>query len=216
MNIKLKVIGLVLIAIGVGLIGFLPQDKPKDIVEQPDQDEQVMRPTETIEIGKNVTDDGNGYVIKKFIHGDTEIIYQVGVENGVEETPMPSVREAMRNAYSEYEKQMIDENTHAQIFNRYGDYKEVFLNNQMYHSLTNHSKLKQDFIDINFSCDNYHDLAYQFTGEVLSGHGYYGTAENYVYTRAINECIDPKHQEEIEKVYADLEEVNKSNDIGEN
>lgn len=213
MNIKLKVIGLVLIAIGVVIIGVIDfSSEPKD-QPAPAQDEmETIRPTETIEIGKNVTDDGNGYVVKKFIHGDTEILYHVGVENGVEETPLPSVREAMRNSYSEYEKQQIDEYTKAHLFDRLGDFKETFLNNPMYHSLTNHSKLKQDFIDQNFSCDNYNDLAYQFAGTSLHGNGYVGSAENYIYTRALNDCIDLKHQEEIDKVYAELEEVNKPNE----
>jgi len=38
-------------------------------------------------------------------------------------------------------------------------------------------------------------------------YGYAGSAENYIYTKALNECIDPKMQERIDKVKAELEEV---------
>lgn len=97
MNYKLKVIGLVLIAIGVAIIGIL------DFINHPETPEvatpEVMRPTTTETITtENVTD---GFILKKFTHGDTVIDYAVIVENGVEATPLPSVMEAMQNSYTQ-------------------------------------------------------------------------------------------------------------------
>jgi len=74
--------------------------------------------------------------------------------------------------------------------------------------MTINNKLKKQYIDTNFTCNNYHTLAKKFVGESMYGVGYAGSVENYIYTKALDECISPKHQEEIDKVYAELEEVN--------
>jgi len=68
---------------------------------EPEQDDIMLPTTIRILTQYNVT---NGFVEKKFVHGDTELIYSVGVENGVEETPAPSVLKAMRDSYSKEEQ----------------------------------------------------------------------------------------------------------------
>jgi len=187
----------------------IPQLEPQKEIE-PEQDDIVLPTTIRILTQYNVT---NGFVEKKFVHGDTEIIYSVGVENGVEETPPPSVLKAMRDSYTEEEQKKIDEYTTSMLFERmnYGKIrmldipmsKEIWLNQQKHYD----DKLKKEFIDTNFTCDNFGDLAKRFVLEPLNTDGWSGSTENYIYTKAQNECIDPKMQERTDKVKAELEEV---------
>ena len=187
-------VGIVLVT----LVAFIPEDKSKLI-------EEIKEPSQV------------GVVEKRFVHGDTEIIYKVGVENGVEETPSPDVLRAMRSSYSEEEleiqQKIIEEAVRngpqgigkvIGMDNVYIDVNKAYKNTQIHIN----NKLKKQYIDTNFTCENYPTLAKKFAGESMYGVGYAGSVENYIYTKAINECIDPKHQEEIDKVYAELEEIN--------
>jgi len=228
---KSKILGVTLIVIGVvsiGVINYLiPEDltalfldfihDDKEPVIEPEI-ETVLLPT-TIQIlsGKNATDIMNGSIEKKFTHGDTEIIYSVGVENGVEETPSPSVLKAMRDSYTEEEQQIIDEYTTSMMYKRfnYGTVRilDIPMTEELFHMSQLHinDKLKKEFIDSNFTCENFGDLAKRFVLEPLNTDGWSGSTENYIYTKAVNECYDDKIQEKIDKVTAELEEVNKPN-----
>ncbi len=198
-------------------LDFIHQDDKEPEIEQ----DQILLPT-TLQIMNewNVTTDSRGndaYVSKKFTHGDTEIIFSVGVENGVEETPAPSVLKAMRDSYTEEEQQSIDERTKSYMFKRF-NYGTVWIANvPMSEKLVEMSKmhindkLKKQFIDANFTCENFGDLAKRFLLEPLNTDGWSGSTENYIYTKAVNECYDTKIQEKIDKVTAELEEVNKPN-----
>ncbi len=198
-------------------IDFIHQDDKPEIEPQ----EQISLPTTLRILNEwNVTKDsrGNdGYIEKSFTHGDTEIIFSVGVENGVEETPPPSVLKAMRDSYTEEEQQSIDERTLSYVYKRF-NYGTVWIANvPMSEKLVEMSKmhindkLKKQFIDANFTCDNFGDMAKRFLLEPLNTDGWSGSTENYIYTKAVNECYDNKIQEKIDKVTAELEEVNKPN-----
>ena len=186
-----------------------PQLEPQKMIE-PEQDEIMLPTTIRILTQGNVT---NGFVEKKFVHGDTELIYSVGVENGVEETPSPSVLKAMKDSYSEEEQRMISERTKSLMFKRFNYGTVRILDIPMSEELVQMSKLhindklKKEFIDSNFTCENFGDLAKRFLLEPLNTDGWSGSTENYIYTKAQNECIDPKMQERIDKVKAELEEV---------
>ena len=216
-------VGIVLVT----LVAFIPEDKSKLIeeikepnpVEYPSQDASVLRPTVIERITKDSVEDG--VVEKRFVHGDTEIIYKVGVENGVEETPSPDVLRAMRSSYSEEEleiqQKIIEEAVRngpqgigkvIGMDNVYIDVNKAYKNTQIHIN----NKLKKHYVDTNFTCENYHTLAKKFVGESMYGVGYAGSVENYIYTKALDECINPKHQQELEKAYSELEEVYKTND----
>ena len=217
-------VGIVLVT----LVAFIPEDKSKLIeeikepnpVEYPSQDASVLRTTVVERITKDSVEDG--VVEKRFVHGDTEIIYKVGVENGVEETPSPDVLRAMRASYSEEELEIQQKIIEEAVRNgpqgmgkvigiKNSDGSDIYIDVNKAWKITQihiNNKLKKQYIDTNFTCNNYHTLAKKFVGESMYGVGYAGSVENYIYTKAINECISPKHQEEIDKVYAELEEVN--------
>ena len=221
-------IGIVLVT----LVAFIPEDKSKLIeeikepnpVEYPSQDASVLRTTVVERITKDSVEDG--VVEKRFVHGDTEIIYKVGVENGVEETPSPDVLRAMRDSYSEEELEIQQKIIEEAVRNgpqgmgkvigiKNSDGSDIYIDVNKAWKITQihiNNKLKKQYIDTNFTCNNYHTLAKKFVGESMYGVGYAGSVENYIYTKALDECISPKHQEEIDKVNAELEEVNKTND----
>jgi len=224
-------VGIVLVT----LVAFIQDDKSKLIevkepsqVENPPQDDSILRPTVVNRITKNSIEDV--VVEKRFFHGDTEIIYKVGVENGVEETPSPDVLRAMRDSYSEEELEIQQKIIEEAVRNGpqgigkvigiknpdgrdiYIDVNKAWKDTQLHINRPINNKLKKDYIDTNFTCDNYHTLAKKFVGESMYGVGYAGTVENYIYTKALDQCISQKHQEELDKVYSELEEVNKTND----
>ena len=165
-------------------------------------------------------------VEKRFVHGDTEIIYKVGVENGVEETPSPDVLRAMRDSYSEEELEIQQKIIEEAVRNgpqgmgkvigiKNSDGSDIYIDVNKAWKITQihiNNKLKKQYIDTNFTCNNYHTLAKKFVGESMYGVGYAGSVENYIYTKALDECISPKHQQELEKAYSELEEVYKTND----
>ncbi len=197
-------------------LDFIHQDDKEPEIEP--EIEPVLLPT-TIQIlsGKNATDIMNGSIQKKFTHGDTEIIYSVGVENGVEETPPPSVLKAMRDSYTEEEQQIIDEFTTSMMYKRfnYGHVRilDIPMKEEYFHNIQIqiNDKLKKEFIDSTFTCDNFGDLAKRYVLQPLNTDGWSGSTENYIYTKAVNECYDTEIQEKIDKVTAELEEVNKPN-----
>ncbi len=175
-------LGFVLIII----IGLAQDDKPKlqdekiiipNKIDQPKQEAiSVLRPT-VIEL-LTVESVENGEIIKKFTHGDTEITYQVGVENGVEETPAPDVLVAIRDSYSEYEKQQIDEYTKSLMFKRfnYGTVRilDIPMKEEYYHNIQIriNDKLKKDLIDSIFTCENFNDLAKKYVLEDIPPWGF--------------------------------------------
>ena len=221
-------IGIVLVT----LVAFIPEDKSKLIeeikepnpVEYPSQDASVLRTTVVERITKDSVEDG--VVEKRFVHGDTEIIYKVGVENGVEETPSPDVLRAMRASYSEEELEIQQKIIEEAVRNgpqgmgkvigiKNSDGSDIYIDVNKAWKITQihiNNKLKKQNIDTNFTCNNYHTLAKKFVGESMYGVGYAGSVENYIYTKALDECISPKHQQELEKAYSELEEVYKTND----
>ncbi len=206
------------------IIGLAQDDKPKlqdekiiipNEIQQPLDQKSVLRPT-IIEI---LTSDPveNGEIQKKFTHGDTEITYKVGVENGVEETPSPSVLKAMKDSYTEDEQNIISEYTKSMMFKRYnyGTVRilDIPMKEEYYHNIQIriNDKLKKDLIDSIFTCENFGDLAKKYVLEPLYTDGWAGSTENYIYTKAVNECIDPKMQERVDKVMKKLEEVHAEN-----
>ena len=208
----------------------VPPSEPEiDISKELEQDitkqeKSIPRPTTIETLTEKAIQDGT--ITKKFVHGDTEIIYKVGVENGVEETPSPDVLRAMSSSYSEeelkHQKEAIDrivrdgpQGMGKVIGIKNPDGSDIYIDlNKAWKSTQIHinNKLKKQYIDTNFTCENYHTLAKKFVGESMYGVGYAGSVENYIYTKALNECIDPKYQEKLDKVYAELEEVNKPNE----
>jgi len=214
MKSKLKIIGLILIGIGVGYLGtdlLLTLIKtPTEII--PDEPEQVVE-VETVKefpgdpgrlpiimqivSGHNVTD---GERIKQYINGNTEITYSVKVENGVEATPGPSVLQAMRDSMSEEQKRLSDEYHASLLYERMGEHKDWYLKSKIHRSS---DIVKKEYLDSVFTCENYQLLAWQWKADQLGG----GTAEDYIYTKAFNECINPKHQQEVDKAHHELEEA---------
>ena len=221
-------VGIVLVT----LVALIPEDKSKLIeeikepnpVEYPSQDASVLRTTVVERITKDSVEDG--VVEKRFVHGDTEIIYKVGVENGVEETPSPDVLRSMQASYSEKELEIQQKIIEEAVRNgpqgmgkvigiKNSDGSDIYIDVNKAWKITQihiNNKLKKQYIDTNFTCSNYHTLAKKFVGESMYGVGYAGSVENYIYTKALDECISPKHQQELEKAYSELEEVYKTND----
>lgn len=141
-------------------------------------------------------------VQKTWTNGNVTIDYTVIVENGVESSPPPRVVEAIGKA--------IDENDKAKFLEEY--YNSTFYKiRQQYNEdrkLHNPAYVKS-YIDQAFTCETYHDLAYKYKMDKLFDEdGNFIDAENYVYQRAFNECINTKHQEEVDKVNHELQEVN--------
>jgi len=86
---------------------------------------------------------------------------------------------------------------------------DIPMKEEYFHNIQIHinDKLKKEFIDTNFTCDNFGDLAKRFVLEPLNTDGWSGSTENYIYSKALNECLDPKYDEKYEKVLQELEEV---------
>lgn len=212
MRSKLKILGLILIGIGVGYLGtdllitIINENSQTKIVEEPDQVELVKSFPEDpgrlpiimqIVSGHNVTD---GERIKQYINGNTEITYSVKVENGVESTPGPSVLEAMRDSMTEEQKKLSDEYHASMLYERMGEHKEWYLKSKIHRSS---DSVKKEYLDSVFTCENYQLLAWQWKADQLLG----STAENYIYTKALHECIDTKLNEKLDKVHHELEEA---------
>jgi len=205
------------------IVKINPNNQENQQVQENDKVEESQKhetpPSSTIEtLTEEPVEDG--VIEKKFTHGDTEFTYMVGVENGVEETPSPEVLRAMRASYSEEElenqQKIIDEivRNGPQGMGKVIGFDGVYIDvNKAYKNTQIHvnNKLKKQYIDTNFTCDNYHALAKKFVGESMYGVGYAGSVENYIYSKALDECISPKHQEELDKVNEELEEVYKEN-----
>ena len=195
------------------------QIQENDIVKESQKNETP--PSSTIEtLTEEPVQDGT--ISKKFVHGDTEIIYQVGVENGVEETPPPDVLRAMEESYTKEEKEIRSKMIKELINNGYREGKVIGFNitvtdiPELKNRLQNSFKAKKITVDNEFTCNNFNELAKRYRGEPLPGFyigkKYVGTMEGYIYHKAFMECIDPKYQEKLDKVYAELEEVNKPNE----
>ena len=214
------------------LVTLLPEDKPKIIeIKEPTEDKQpaeekdITEEKTSYELHKEIEDiekPTEETITKTFSHGNVTFTYEVGIENGVEETPSPEDLRAMSDSYSEIEKQVQKQIIEEAVRNgpqgtgkviglKNPDGSDIHIDvNKAYKETQIHinNKLKKAYIDSNFTCDNYDQLAKKFVGESMYGVGYAGSVENYIYTKALNECIQPKHQEEIDKVTAELEEVN--------
>ena len=153
-------------------------NKPQPELETEVIKDKVMMPT-TIELLSygNVSD---GMIEKKFTNGDTEIIYSVGVKNGVEETPAPSVLKAMKDSYTEDEQNIISEYTKSMMFKRYnyGTVRilDIPMKEEYYHNMQIriNDKLKKDLIDSIFTCENFGDLAKKYVLEPLYTDGWAG------------------------------------------
>ncbi len=153
-------------------------NKPQPELETEVIKDKVMMPT-TIELLSygNVSD---GMIEKKFTNGDTEIIYSVGVKNGVEETPAPSVLKAMKDYYTEDEQNIISEYTKSMMFKRYnyGTVRilDIPMKEEYYHNMQIriNDKLKKDLIDSIFTCENFGDLAKKYVLEPLYTDGWAG------------------------------------------
>lgn len=201
----LKIIGLVIIGIGVSSIWIF------DFTQEPEPTETVWEELPiTLQVisGENVTD---GLREKKITVGETEIQFTVEVENGVEETPSPSVLRELDEAgyYKPY-----DPSNRGPIMGTVrlpsGDTERMDLTKWIEVSKIHRGSdiQKKEYIDSVFTCDNYNELAWKWKGDSMYGDGFAGTVEEYIYKRAIDECINPKHQEEVDKVYEELKKVN--------
>jgi len=141
-------------------------------------------------------------VQKTWTNGNVTIDYAVRVENGVEASPPPRVVEAIGKA--------IDENDKAKFLQEYYNSTFYKLRHQYDENIKKHNPYYiKSYIDQAFTCETYHDLAYKYKMDKLfDEQGNFLDAENYVYQRAFNECIDVKHQEAVDKVNQELDEVN--------
>ena len=98
------------------LVTLLPEDKPKITqIKEPTEDKETLEEKDTTEEKtsyethkeiENTEKPAEETITKTFSHGNVTFTYEVGVENGVEETPSPEVLRAMSESYSEYEKQV--------------------------------------------------------------------------------------------------------------
>lgn len=214
------ILGLIPVIGLFGYFGYQNTELPQDT---------ILRPTTIETLTKEPVE--NGIVEKKFIHGNTEINFSVRVENGVESTPAPDVLLAMQSSYSEPERseqkriiaESILEGPQGTGINGTGkviglkdsegndiyiNVNQAWKNNQIHINRPINNILKKNYIDTNFTCDNYGKLAKMFVGESMYGVGYAGSVENYIFTKAFNECINPKYQEQVDKVYHELNETN--------
>lgn len=204
-----KLLGLCIIVSGVMILGvmYMLETNKSIISELPDQDEpdktsreihkeiekSEKPPEETVQ--KTYTNPYNNFTIN----------YEVGVENGVEESPPPNVLVAITNSFTEEQREQFKQDYYnSDFFKQRHQYDEMRKKHNVLY-------IKQ-YIDEGFTCDTYKDLAYKYKSTYMFDEdGNWVDAENYVYKRAFNECIDPKYQEELEKVQKELEEVNKPN-----
>lgn len=203
---KLKVIGLVLIAIGIGSIGlyslFEKPGEPEqvDLTEEKtsrelhNEIERAEKPPE-VTVQKTYTNPYNNFTID----------YEVGIENGVEETPPPDVLVAISESFSEEEKaQWLEDYYNSEFYKQRHQYDEQRARHNVY--------LIKQYIDEAFNCTSYKELAYKYKADYMfDDNGDWVDAEGYIYDRAFNECIDPKYQEELEEVKEKLKEVNEPN-----
>lgn len=217
---KLKISGLILIAIGVVSIYVLDNDFlgfPAQTATIPVNETAWVELPITMQYisGENITD---GVREKRITVGDTEIQFTVGVEKGIEETPSPGVLRALNEAgyYKPISKidrgpimGSIDMSRYSsKIPSGYDPVIELDLTELLEMTkIHRYDKLKKAYIDETFTCDNYKELAWKFAGENMWAVGY-GDVEDYIFAKAINECINPNHQEELDKVHEELEKVN--------
>ena len=191
------------------LVTFLPEDKPNITeIKEPTEDKEDTEEKTSYELHKEIEDiekPAEETITKTFSHGNVTFTYEVGIENGVEETPAPSVLERMSQSYTKEEKEAMIKSI---VNSDYWKKRMEILDNRASRSVL---AIKAD-IDSNFTCDNYHYYAKKYVNAAYPGFTingkYVGTFEGYVYWKAFHECIDPKYQEKLDKVYAELEEVN--------
>ena len=223
---------MIIFVIGISSIWLIHNNNQIKIVDQEVEQPQIFdqdSPIQSSYVEHQIIEESKKppeeTITKIFSHGNTTFTYEVGVENGVEETPSPDVLRAMQASYSEEELEIQQKIIEEHVRNgpqgmgkvigiKNPDGSDIYIDlNKAWKNTQIHTNniLKKQYIDTNFTCENYHTLAKKFAGESMYGVGYAGTVENYIYTRAFNECIDSKHQEEIDKVYEELEEVYKEN-----
>jgi len=179
--------------------------------EQVVEVEEVELPI-TIQIlsGHNVMD---GLREKKITVGDTEIQFTVGVEKGIEETPSLTnpTRSLARSEYGPIMGTIDLSRYYSKLPSGFDPIIELDLTELLEMTkIHRYDKLKKTYIDETFTCDNYNELAWKFAGENMWAAGY-GDVEEYIYAKAIKECINPTHQEEVDKVYEELKKVNSEN-----
>ena len=201
------VIGLVLVATG-GFYIINDYNSKTYTAPEPEQDEEPglesweeHKRLEALEKPPEQT------VEKVFVNeftGET-IEYEVGVENGVEETPAPSVLKQIQESYTEEQKeQWLEDYYNSDFYKERHKYDEA-------RKKHNENYIKS-YIDQSFTCETYKELAYKYKSDMLiTEEGERIDAENYIYKRAFHECIDPKYKEELDEVKEKLEEVNEPN-----
>ena len=182
-----------------GTIYILDLTSPIQPIEQPEEEKTTYEIHKEIEDAKKPPQET---VEKTWTNGNVTINYVVRVENGIEASPPPSVLQAIEAAITEKDK--------AKFLEEYYNSDFYKIRHQYDEAIKQHNPAYiQSYIDQGFSCETYHELAYKYKmDKMYDENGKYVDAENYIYQRAYNECIDPKHQEEIDKVNAELEEVN--------
>ena len=179
--------------------------------EQVVEVEEVELPI-TIQIlsGHNVMD---GLREKKITVGDTEIQFTVGVEKGIEETPSLTnpTRSLARSEYGPIMGTIDLSRYYSKLPSGFDPIIELDLTELLEMTkIHRYDKLKKEYIDTNFTCGNYHELAWKFAGENMWAAGY-GDVEEYIYEKAIDECIDPQRQQKLDKVYEELEKASAEN-----
>jgi len=182
-----------------GTMYILDLTSPVQPIEQPEKEKTTYEIHKEIENSKNPPQET---VKKTWTNGNVTINYVVRVENGVEASPPPDIVTAIGKA--------IDDNDKAKFLEEYYNSDFYKIRHQYDETIKKHNPAYvKSYIDLGFSCETYHYLAYKYKmDKMYDENGKYVDAENYIYQRAYNECIDPKHQEEIDKVNAELEEVN--------
>lgn len=208
MNDHLQMLSIALIAFGsIAIIALVTDYYIQDEVEQVEAEWVELPITMQYLSGENIMD---GVREKIITVGETEIQFTVGVEKGIEETPSPTVLRKLSEAgfYRPYDDSYLYGRMVGSVRLPDGDTEQMDLKEWHLKSLIHRDdQLKKEHIDSTFTCENYQELAWKFKGENMWAAGY-GDVEDYIYAKAINECINPTHQEEIDKVYEELKKVN--------
>jgi len=204
-KLKLSVIGVILIAIGIGSVVVFQDYQDKQEI-QAIQDNQELTTNEKHYQIEQLTKPPEETVQKNFSNNGVEITYEVGIENGIEETPPPDVLVQIQESYTDEQKEL-----NIELNKEFWEARMKILEER----LSNSFQAKKQLVDSTFTCDNYNELAYKYQAEALPGftiNGKYdGTFEGYIYWKAFHECIDPKYNEKYDKVMQELEEVNEEN-----
>ncbi len=189
--LKLSVIGVILIAIGIGTITVFQATQDNQVI-QAIQDNQVIQATQDNQVVQEIQDNQELTTYEK--HNLIEELTELKVDRG-----------SITIDLSRYSSKIPNEIDPVITLDKaFWEQRQKILEQRLSGSFL----AKKQLVDSTFTCDNYNELAYQYQAEALPGftiNGKYdGTMEGYIYWKALNECIDPKLQEKVDKVYEEL------------